>query len=82
MNSYMLEVFVFIHLYHSSNSIVRTVFNNALYNSISCIGYKMAYFRNAYAIDITKHDLILFFHALKLLALITILPIVQLLTIY
>ena len=43
-------------MYHSSNSIVRTVFNNALYNSNSCIGYKMAYFRNAYAIDITKHD--------------------------
>ena len=43
-------------MYHLSNSIVRTVFNNALYNSNSCIGYKMAYFRNAYAIDITKHD--------------------------
>ena len=37
-------------------SIVRTVFNNALYNSNSCIGYKIAYFRNVYAIDITKHD--------------------------
>ena len=43
-------------MYHSSNSIVRTVFNNALYYSNSCIGYKMAYFRNTYAIDITKHD--------------------------
>ena len=43
-------------MYHSSNSIVRTLFNNALYNSNSCIGYKMAYFRNPYAIDITKHD--------------------------
>ena len=43
-------------MYHSSNSIVRTVFNNALYNSNSCIGYKIAYFRNVYAIDITKHD--------------------------
>ena len=43
-------------LYHSSNYIVRTVFNNALYNSNSCIGYKMAYFRNTYAVDITKHD--------------------------
>ena len=43
-------------MYHSSNYIVRTVFNNALYNSNSCIGYKMAYFRNTYAVDITKHD--------------------------
>ena len=43
-------------MYHSSNYIVRTVFNNTLYNSNSCIGYKMAYFRNAYAVDITKHD--------------------------
>ena len=43
-------------MYHSSNSIVRTVFNNALYNSNSCIGYKIAYFRNVYSIDITKHD--------------------------
>ena len=43
-------------MYHSSKSIVRTVFNNALYNSNSCIGYKMAYFRNTYAVDITKHD--------------------------
>ena len=43
-------------MYHSSNYIVRTVFNNALYNSSSCIGYKIAYFRNVYAIDITKHD--------------------------
>ena len=40
-------------MYHSSNYIVRTVFNNALYNSNSCIGYKMAYFRNTYAVDIT-----------------------------
>ena len=57
MNSYMLEVLFFLYImYHSSNSIVTTVFNNALYNSNSCIGYKMAYFRNAYAIDITKHD--------------------------
>ena len=39
-------------MYHSSNYIVRTVFNNALYNSNSCIGY----FRNTYAVDITKHD--------------------------
>ena len=43
-------------MYHSSNYIVRTVFNNALYNSNSCIGYKVAYFRNTYAVDITKHD--------------------------
>ena len=43
-------------MYHSSNSIVRTVFNNALWNSNSCIGYKMAYFRNAYVVDITKLD--------------------------
>ena len=43
-------------MYHSSNYIFRTVFNNALYNSNSCIGYKMAYFRNTYAVDITKHD--------------------------
>ena len=56
MNSYMLEVFVFYALYHSSNYIVRTVFNNALYNSNSCIGYKMAYFRNSYAVHITEHD--------------------------
>ena len=48
-------------MYHSSNSIVRTIFNNALYDSNSCIGYKMAYFRNAYAIITTKHDPILFF---------------------
>ena len=43
-------------MYHSSNYIVRTEFNNALYNSNVCIGYKMAYFRNTYAVDITKHD--------------------------
>ena len=41
---------------HSSYYIVRTVFNNALYNSNLCIAYKMAYFRNTYAVDITKHD--------------------------
>ena len=29
--------------------IVRSVFNNALYNYISCISYKTAYFRNIYA---------------------------------
>ena len=46
-------------MYHSSNYIVRTVFNNALYNSNSCI--KMAYFRNTYAVDITKHDPSFFF---------------------
>ena len=61
-------------MYHSSNYIVRTVFNNALFNSNSCIGYKMAYFRNTYAVDITKNDRI-FFHVLKLLAHIIILPI-------
>ena len=56
MNSYVLEVFVFLYtMYHSSNYIVRTVYNNTLYNSNSCIGYKMAYFRLAYAVDITKH---------------------------
>ena len=45
-------------MYHSSNAIVRTVFNNVLYNSISCIGYKMACIRNAYEIGTcpTKHD--------------------------
>ena len=43
-------------MYHSSNDIVRTVFNNALYNSNLCIGYMMAYFRDTYAVDITKHD--------------------------
>ena len=43
-------------MYHSFNYNVRTVFNNALYNSNSCIGYNMAYFRNTYAVDITKHD--------------------------
>ena len=43
-------------MYHFSNSIVSAVFNNALYNSNSCIDYKMAYFKNAYAADITKHD--------------------------
>ena len=43
-------------MYHSSNFIVRTVFNNALYNSNWCIGYKMAYFKNTYAVDLTKHD--------------------------
>ena len=69
-------------MYHSSNYIVRTVFNNVLYNLNSCIGYEMAYFRNTYAVDITKHDPSLFFHALKLLANIKILPIMQLLTIY
>ena len=41
-------------MYHSSNYIVRTVFNNAVYHSNSCIGYKMAYFRNTYAVDMTK----------------------------
>ena len=62
-------------MYHSSNYIVRTVFNNALFNSNSCIGYKMAYFRNTYAVDITKNDQSFFFHVLKLLAHIIILPI-------
>ena len=60
-------------MYHSSNSIVRTVFNNALDNSNSCIGYKMAYFRNAYAVDITKHDPSFVFSRVKLLALIIML---------
>ena len=53
---YVRSVRFLYTMYHSSNSIVRTVFNNALYNSNSCIGYKIAYFRNIYAIDITKHD--------------------------
>ena len=53
---YVRSVRFLYTMYHSSNSIVRTVFNNALYNSNSCIGYKIAYFRNVYAIDITKHD--------------------------
>ena len=51
-------------MYHSSNYIVRTVFNfnDALYNSNLCISYKMAYFRNSfYAVDITKHDPSFFF---------------------
>ena len=48
-------------MYHSSNYIVRTVFNNVFYNSNSCIGYKMAYFRNTYAVHITKHDPSFFF---------------------
>ena len=39
-------------MYHSSNYNVRAVFNNALYNSNSCISY----FKNNYAVDITKHD--------------------------
>ena len=43
-------------MYYSSNYIVRTVLNNALYNSHSCIGYMMAHFRNTYTVDITKHD--------------------------
>ena len=52
-------------MYHSSNYNVRTVFNNALYNSNSCIGYTMAYFRNTDAVDITKHDPSLFFSCVK-----------------
>ena len=43
-------------MYHSSNYIDRTVFNNALYNSNPCIGYKIAYFRNTYAVDNIEHD--------------------------
>ena len=39
--------------------------NNALYISNSCIGYKMAYFRNPYAVDITKHDPSFFFSRVK-----------------
>ena len=53
---YVRSICCLYTMYHSSNYIVRTVFNNALYNSNSCIGYKMAYFRNTYAVDITKHD--------------------------
>ena len=52
-------------MYHSSNYNVRTVFNNALYNLNSCIGYKMAYFRNTYVVDITKHDPIFVFPRVK-----------------
>ena len=54
-------------MYHSFNYIVRTVFNNALhvYNSNSCIGYQMAYFRNTYAVDINKHDLSFVFSRVK-----------------
>ena len=70
-------------MYHSSNYIVRTVFNNALYNSNSCIGYKMAYFRNTYAVDITKHDPSFVFSRVKaILAHIILLSIMQLLSIY
>ena len=72
-------------MYHSSNYIVRTAFNNALYNSNSCIGYKMAYFRNTYAVDITKRDPSFVFSRVRatvVLAHIIILPIMQLLTIY
>ena len=43
-------------MYQLSIYNVRTVFNNRLYNSNSYIGYTMAYFRNTYVVDITKHD--------------------------
>ena len=56
-------------MYHSSYYIVRTVFNNASYNSNSCIGCKMAYFRNAYAVDYTKHDPSFVFSRVKATAL-------------
>ena len=52
-------------MYHSSSSIVRTVFNSALYNSNSCYGYKIAYFKNAYAVGITKHDPSFIFSCVK-----------------
>ena len=69
-------------MYHSSNYIVRTVFNNALYNSNSCIGYKMATLEILMQLILLSMIQVLFFHALKLLAHIIILSIMQLLTIY
>ena len=53
---YVISIRCLYTMYHSSNYNVRTVFYNALYNSKPCIGYKMAHFRNTYAVDITKHD--------------------------
>ena len=43
-------------MYHSSKFIAMFVFNSTLNYSNSFIGYKMEYFRNIYAVDITKHD--------------------------
>ena len=56
MNSYMLEVFVFYTLCIIHLIILLELYSIRHYNSNSCIGYKMAYFRNTYAVDITKHD--------------------------
>ena len=40
-------------MYNSHNSIVQTCFMNALYNSNSVIGSKIAYFRAKYHINFT-----------------------------
>ena len=40
-------------MYNSHNIIVQTCFMNALYNSNSVIGSKIAYFRAKYRIDFT-----------------------------
>ena len=66
MNSYMLEVFIFLYtMYHSSNSIARTVFNNALYNSNSCFGYKMAYLEILMQLILLSMIQVLFFLRVK-----------------
>ena len=47
----MLELFVVYTL-----RIIHLIIMFKLLHSNLCIGYKMAYFRNTYAADITKHD--------------------------
>ena len=37
--------------YRSCNIIVKTCMNNAVYNSNTCIGYKLSFFRNTFCID-------------------------------
>ena len=37
--------------YRSCNAIVKTCMNNAVYNSNTCIGYKMSFFRNTFCLD-------------------------------
>ena len=44
--------FIFLwNAYRSCNIIVKTCMNNAVYNSNTCIGYKLSFFRNTFCLD-------------------------------
>ena len=42
---------VWFYIHNNNNAIVTTCMNNAVYNSNTCIGYKLSFFRNTFCLD-------------------------------